>query len=64
MIYLDSSATSPILPEVKDAMIDVLEKQSRGLLGNASSLYSISISSKNLITNARKQVAKLINAKP
>ena len=64
MIYLDSSATSPLLPEVKKKIFEILEKQSHAEIGNASSLYSSGIEAKNLIEEARAKVAKLIDAEP
>ncbi len=64
MIYLDSAATSPLLPCVKDAMLEILDQQTRAELANASSLYSSGVKAKNLIEEAREKVARLLDAKP
>lgn len=58
IIYMDNSATSPINPEVLDAMLPYLKEE----YGNASTLYTLGIHAKRAINNARIQVAKLINA--
>ena len=60
MIYLDHSATSPLLPEVKSAMIDAMNME----LGNTSSLHSTGTRARDLLESARKKVACLINADP
>lgn len=57
MIYLDHNATTPIDPEVKDAMIMSFE-----IFGNPSSSHKLGYEAKNLIEKARKDVALLINA--
>lgn len=55
MIYLDNGATTPLLPEVKQAMIAQMEKY-----GNPSSLYMIGAENKIALRNARTQVATLV----
>jgi cysteine desulfurase len=61
MIYLDNSATTPIDPEVLDAMLPYLKEE----YGNPSSrYYSLAINANNAVEKAREQVASLINAKP
>ncbi len=60
MIYLDHSATSPILPCVKTAMLEALDKY----FGNASALHTQGHLAKEQIELARARVAKLINADP
>ncbi len=60
MIYLDHSATSPILPEAKRAMLEVLDH----FPGNPSALHEPGQRAKNIIESARAQVAQLINATP
>ena len=64
MIYLDSAATSPLLPVVKEKMFEILEEESRAEVGNASALYSAGVKAKTLIESAREKVAALIGAKP
>ncbi len=59
MIYLDYSATSPLLPEAKKAM-----EQAMKMVGNASSLHTPGHLAHNLIEEARANIAKLINATP
>ena len=61
MIYLDNSATTPVDPEVLDAMLPYLKEE----YGNPSSrYYSLAINANNAVEKAREQVASLINAKP
>lgn len=61
MIYLDNSATTPIDPEVLDAMMPYLKEE----YGNPSSrYYSLAINAHNAVEKAREQVATLINAEP
>ena len=58
MIYLDYNATTPIDPEVADAMRPFLEKQ----FGNPSSMHRLGIEAKKAVETARRQVANLIRA--
>lgn len=61
MIYLDNSATTPIDPEVLDAMLPYLKEE----YGNPSSrYYSLAVNAYNAVEKAREQVASLINADP
>ena len=60
MIYFDHAATSPLLPEVRAKMMEVLAMD----LGNAASLHTTGQQSKILLEEARLEVAQLINAKP
>ncbi len=62
--YLDYAATSPLLPEAKEAMIRVLDGMENGQIGNASSLHYAGQNAKNIIEDARKNVAQLIGADP
>jgi cysteine desulfurase len=59
-IYLDYSATTPVKPEVLDAMLPYFTE----FYGNPSSLYDLSYPSKDAIAEARGQVAGLINCDP
>ena len=58
IIYFDNAATTPIRPEVYDAMRPYIES----CYGNPSSVYKIARESKKAIDLARKQVADAINA--
>lgn len=59
-VYLDNAATTPLLPEVFEAMAPVLKEQ----FGNPSSTHSFGRTSKSLIETARRKVAQYLNAKP
>lgn len=58
MIYLDNNATTPIAPEVLEAMMPYLTTE----WGNPSSSYRFGAKLKGVIENARAQVAELIGA--
>jgi len=58
-IYLDHNATTPLHPEVKKTMREALE-----LYGNPSGLYDIGRQMRELMENARAEVANFIGAKP
>ncbi len=58
-IYLDYNATTPIHPEVKKALVESFD-----LFGNPSSLHTPGRSANSRITEARENIAKLINADP
>ena len=61
MIYLDNSATTPIDPEVLDAMLPYLKEE----YGNPSSRhYTLAVNAEKAVEKAREQVAALINAEP
>jgi cysteine desulfurase len=60
MIYLDYNATTPIAPEVLDAMMPYLTTE----WGNPSSSYKFGSKLKGAIEKARGQVAELIGAYP
>lgn len=61
ILYLDNSATTPILDEVRQKMIIYLEKE----FGNPSSkFYDLAVNAKEAVEEARQHIAKLINAKP
>ena len=59
-IYLDNNATTRVNDAVRDAMLPFLEAEH----GNPASIYSKGRDAHDAIENARRQVAKLINAKP
>jgi cysteine desulfurase len=60
MIYLDHNATTPILPEVLEAMMPYLTTE----WGNPSSTYKFGSKLKSVIATAREQVAELIGGHP
>lgn len=61
MIYLDNSSTTPIDPEVLDAMLPYLKEE----YGNPSSRhYTLAVNAEKAVEKAREQVASLINADP
>lgn len=59
-IYLDNAATTSLDPSVLEAMMPYLTKH----FGNPSSIYSYGRESRMAIENARKSVAKILNAHP
>jgi cysteine desulfurase len=60
MIYLDNNATTPVLPEVLDAMLPFLRDQ----YGNPSSGHSFGRGAAGAVASAREAVASLIGAEP
>ena len=59
-IYLDNSATTPVAPEVLEAMLPYLTEK----FGNASSIHYFGQEAKAAVDKARHQVAALLNARP
>ncbi len=59
-IYLDNAATTSLDPSVLEAMMPYLTTH----FGNPSSIYSYGRESRLAIENARKSVAKILNAHP
>lgn len=59
-IYLDYAATTPVAPEVVDAMLPYLT----GQFGNASSLHSFGQETKAAIEDARDVLAYTLGARP
>lgn len=59
-IYLDYNATTPVDPEVAEAMKPYLER----FFGNPSSIHYAGIKNKLAVENARKQVSDILNCKP
>ncbi|HEV2437797.1 MAG TPA: aminotransferase class V-fold PLP-dependent enzyme [Verrucomicrobiae bacterium] len=60
MIYLDHNATTPVLPEVLEAMMPYFKAE----WGNPSSSYKFGSKLKAVIETAHEQVANLIGAHP
>ncbi|MBX2905968.1 MAG: cysteine desulfurase [Taibaiella sp.] len=59
-IYFDNAATTSLDPEVLESMMPFLTEK----FGNPSSVYSYGRETKLAIENARKTVAKILNASP
>jgi len=60
MVYLDYNATTPVLPEVRDAMLPYLGDR----WGNASSAHVAGKRSRDAIEEARSHIASLICSSP
>ncbi len=60
MIYLDYNATTPIAPEVANAMMPFILED----FGNPSSSHPVGKRAKKALEKARSQVAKLLGCKP
>jgi cysteine desulfurase len=58
VIYLDNSATTPIAPEVREAMLPYLEEE----YGNASSVYQLGARARVALEDARGVIAQAIGA--
>jgi cysteine desulfurase len=56
--YFDHNATTPLAPEVLEAMVSCLEQ----VYGNASSIHHFGQSAKQRLETARRQVASLLHA--
>jgi cysteine desulfurase len=59
-IYLDYNATTPVAPEVAEAMLPFIQ----AIFGNPSSSYALGRNNKEAIEKARMQVANLIGVLP
>lgn len=59
-VYFDNAATTPVIPEVIEAMIPVLQHQ----FGNPSSIHAYGRETRAAIEGARKKVASLLKAAP
>lgn len=59
MVYLDYSATTPVLPEVLDSYNKVTEEY----FGNPNSLHSLGTKSQELLSSAVNQIADLLGVK-
>ncbi len=60
MHYLDYAATTPVLPEVREAMLDALEHD----FGNPSSVHAAGRRARQVLEDARDRVAAAIGASP
>lgn len=59
-VYADYAATTPVLPEVLDAMLPYFCRQ----FGNPSSIYSLGREAHAALDRAREQTALLLGARP
>ncbi|MBN1160999.1 MAG: IscS subfamily cysteine desulfurase [Dehalococcoidales bacterium] len=59
-VYLDNAASTPVLPEVKDAMLPFLGE----IYGNPQSLHDWGDAARMAVDEAREKVAGLIGADP
>ena len=59
-VYLDYNATTPVEPEVLDAMLPFFS----GEFGNASSIHTFGQKARSAVETAREQVAALLSARP
>ena len=59
-IYLDANATTPLLPEVLEAMRPFLLEQ----FGNASSIHQEGQHARSAVEQARASVARLLGCRP
>ncbi len=57
-IYLDHNATTPVAPDVLEAMRPYFSEN----FGNASSIHSLGRAGRNAVDTAREQVAELLHA--
>lgn len=60
MHYLDHAATTPVLPEVKEAMLGALDTD----FGNPNSVHAFGRRAKELVEDARDKVAAAVGASP
>lgn len=58
MIYLDNNSTTPVHPEVLDAMLPFLKEE----WGNPSSLHEMGYRAREAVESAREKTAGLMNA--
>lgn len=66
-IYLDYNATTPVAPQVLDAMLPYLGPTSEAVLGqfgNPSSAHALGRAAAAAVAEARERVARLLGARP
>jgi len=59
-VYFDNAATTALDPSVLEVMMPYLTEK----FGNPSSIYSYGRETRLAVENARKSVAKILNAHP
>lgn len=57
-VYFDNSATTPLLPEVKDAMCKAME-----MYGNPSSLHDMGVDAEKAVSDARRTILASIGVR-
>lgn len=60
LIYLDHAATTPVLPQVLEAMLPYFSER----FGNPSSVYTIAQESRQAIEDSRTTIAEILGATP
>lgn len=60
LVYLDNSATTRVLPEVMQVMVECMDKN----YGNPSSLHGMGIEAEKIISKSRRQIAQFFGCKP
>ncbi len=60
IIYLDHAATTPVRPEVLEAMLPYFS----GKFGNSSSIYSLAQEARKALDESRLSVARILNCRP
>ncbi len=58
MIYLDNSATTPVRPEVRDYISELMARE----FGNPSALYDLGLKSNRILKNARMTIGRALGA--
>src|SRR5256885_15797455 len=59
-IYLDHAATTPVHPEVLEAMLPYFSEE----FGNPGGLYSLSQRAKDAVETARRTIARVLGCAP
>ncbi len=60
IVYLDHAATTPVRPEVLEAMLPYFS----GKFGNSSSIYSLAQEARKAVDESRLSVARILNCRP
>ena len=60
-VYLDNAATTPVRPEVRDAMLPYLSEEA---FGNPSSAHQFGRTARAGIDRAKRQIAAALDAEP
>jgi len=63
-IYLDHNATTPLAPQVLEAMMPFLSGGYAGQFGNPSSIHSAGRAARAAVDDARDRLASLLGARP
>lgn len=61
LVYLDNAATTPVRPEVRDAMMPCLTEEA---FGNPSSSHRVGRTARAAVETARRKIAVALGAKP